>query len=62
MAEDTQCEDCDCPLRPADAMDVDVDGQDVGHACQLCQRKVCDACAVTAEERLCLQCAGHRMK
>ncbi|KAF2235296.1 hypothetical protein EV356DRAFT_122603 [Viridothelium virens] len=62
LAHDTRCEDCDCSLRPTDMMDVDVDGQDVGHACHACQRKVCDRCAVTTEERLCLECAGHKMR
>lgn len=49
-----RCEDCNHGLRNDDAMDLD-DAQ--GTACHRCRRHVCDGCAVTWNERVCLPCA-----
>jgi len=54
------CEDCDRSLRYNDALDVDEDLVRQEMACGICQRHVCDICAVLGYERLCLACASKR--
>lgn len=54
------CEDCDRSLRYDDSMDVDEDLLRQEMACGICQRHVCDLCAVLGNERLCLACASNR--
>lgn len=38
-----------------DMMDVDTLGED--YSCAVCQRSVCDTCAVRGDQRICLECA-----
>lgn len=54
------CEDCDRSLRYDESMDVDEDLLRQEMACGICQRHVCDLCAVLGNERLCLACASNR--
>ncbi|KAL1305267.1 hypothetical protein AAFC00_002178 [Neodothiora populina] len=51
------CEDCDDSLRSADAMDLDDTLIQEETACYTCGKNVCDLCAVSADQRRCLNCA-----
>nr|POE77518.1 hypothetical protein CFP56_09165 [Quercus suber] len=51
---ESRCEDCDRILRSEDGMDLD-DAAEM--TCRRCRRRVCDGCAVTRDERMCLPCA-----
>jgi hypothetical protein len=52
------CEDCDRALQPVDAMDLDESTLDSETQCTGCRRRICDACAVLGDERICLACTN----
>ncbi|EME49003.1 hypothetical protein DOTSEDRAFT_162981 [Dothistroma septosporum NZE10] len=53
------CEDCDRPLKPADAMDVDEEILNQETRCASCERSICDTCAILGTSRTCLACASR---
>jgi len=65
--ERPRCDDCGSNLNAGDVgmMDIDMTSDDNGagsspFACFGCRRRVCDMCAVVANERSCLHCASMR--
>ncbi|SMY23270.1 unnamed protein product [Zymoseptoria tritici ST99CH_1A5] len=56
---ETFCEDCDKPLRHTDAMDIDQHFLEEDTSCKLCQRMICDTCAMLGDVRVCLPCASN---
>jgi hypothetical protein len=59
-SDQSRCEDCDQALRNSNSMELDQDVLEQRTACAVCQRHVCDTCAVAGHERVCLSCASGR--
>ena len=54
-----RCEDCDSALRQGDSMDLDDQYVEEETACSICNRHICDRCAVLGDERICLDCTNR---
>jgi hypothetical protein len=52
-----RCQDCDSSLQHEDEMELDDSTQ---KQCQICERAVCDTCAVLGDSRICLLCATQK--
>ena len=56
----SRCEDCDGALRHEEAMDIDEAVFEHETTCHICQRHVCDTCAIRGDVRICLSCSSGR--